>query len=522
MAMINFSQVGVTGVNKDLSAHELGPANGAPIAWTDAKNIRFLDGMAYQFYGHSEVYNSPSFAPQHILPCNVSGARYWIYTTAAKTYCVTNTGGSAVHTDITHLTPRTGVANQWTSTLLSGIPILNTGDTSTVPMYWSLNPANKFIDLANWPASTYCKSLRAFKNSLIALNVTKSGINYPYMVKWSHPADPGSVPASWDPADATKDAGEMDLAEGFDPIVDGMQLRDSFIIYKESSVWRMDFIGGTYIYRFSKVAGVSGALNRNCIVEIDGQHLVLSGSDVVVHDGQSVVSVLDKQTRRWLFQNIDVNNSEKCFVFKNPYFNEVFVCYPSIGSTVCDKAMVWNYVDKTVSFREVPGINHASSGPVDNGLRMLWSNDNDPWDSDLTTWNGPDSVPSAARSIMASSDGKLYLMDASSSFNGVIPDAYLERRGLSFGKPESIKLIKGIRPRIVGNTGQTVNIQIGSSNDPYLDPAYGAVMAHTIGSTISNDCLVSGRYIAIKISSGTAYQWRLDSFSLDVKEQGAW
>jgi len=517
MTIVRIPAAGAVGVNRDLSAHEL-----PPNAWTDANNIRFLDGMAQQFYGYGEVYNSPAYVPQHVLPCTVNGARYWIYATATKVFCVTITGGVAVHTDITHLTPRAGVANQWTSTLLSGVPILNTGDTSSVPMAWSLNTANKFVDLAAWPAATYCKSLRAFRNFLVALNVTKAGTNYPFMVKWSHPADPGTVPASWDPADATKDAGESDLAEGYDPIVDGLQLRDSFIIYKEASIWRMDYVGGSYVMRFSKVLGTSGALNRNCIVEIDGWHLVLTGSDVIYHDGQSASSVLDKQTRRFLFQNIDVTNADKCFVFKNPFFNEVLICYPSIGATSCDKAMVWNYQDKTVSFRDMPNVNHAAFGPVDNGLAGTWSSDSAPWDSDLSLWDGPDFVPSTARTIAASANQKLYMLDSSSSFDGALPVAFMERRGLSFGAPESIKTVRGIRPRIVGSTGQTVNIQIGASDDPYTDPVYSATMTHTIGSTISSDCFVSGRYIAVRFSTGTGYQWRLDSYDLDTVVGGKW
>lgn len=517
MPLIRIQQTGAIGVNRDLSAHEL-PNN----AWTDARNARFLDGLAYQFYGHGEVYASPAYAPQHLLPCTVAGARYWIYATAGKVFAVTISGGVAVHTDITHLTPRTGVVNQWTSTLLSGIPILNSGDTTHVPMSWNLNLGNKFVDLANWPANTYCKSLRAFRNYLVALNVTKAGTNYPFMVKWSHPADPGSVPSSWDHTDATKDAGETDLAEGTDPIVDGLQLRDAFMIYKEGSCWRMDYTGGAYVFRFSKVLGTSGALNRNCIVEVDGFHVVLTGSDVVVHDGQSVVSVLDKQTRRYLFQNIDVDGAGRCFVFKNPFFNEVFICYPSIGNTSCDMAMVWNYVDKTVSFREIPNLHHAGFGPVDNGLQGLWSQDSAPWDSDLSLWGGPDFVPGTARTIMASANTKLYLLDASSSFDGVIPSAYLERRGMSFGAPERVKLVRGIRPRIVGSTGQTVNVRIGASDDPFADPTWGPLMQHTIGQTVANDCLVSGRYIAVRFETGSAYQWRLDSYDLDIELQGMW
>jgi hypothetical protein len=518
MPLVRVPSVGAVGVIKDLSQHEL-PNN----AWTDAKNIRFLDGYAYQFYGHGEVYNSPSFTPQYVMPCNVGGNRYWVYATASKIFCVTITGGVAVHTDITPASARSGVTNKWTGTLLSGVPILNSGDTSNGPMYWSLNPANKFAELPNWPANTYCKSLRSFKNFLIALNVTKSGQNYPFMVKWSHPADPGALPVTWDQTDATKDAGEADLAEGYDPIVDGLQLRNSFMIYKQASCWRMDYIGGPYVFQFSKVLGTSGALNPNCVVEVDGFHVVLTGSDVIVHDGQSAQSVLDKQTRRYLFQNIDVDNPDKCFVFKNPFFNEVFVCYPSIGSSSCNMAMVWNYKDRTVSFREIPNINHAASGPVDNGLIGNWAQDSAPWDSDLTLWNGPDFVPSTARAIMASANTKLYMMDSSASFDGVIPHAYIERRGLSFGAPETIKLVRGIRPRIVGNTGEKVKLRVGWSNDdPYADPTWGPVMEHVIGDTIANDCLVSGRYIAIRFETGTAYQWRLDSYDLDVETGGSW
>lgn len=516
MSWVKVPNAGSVGVNKDLSWHEL-PIN----AWTDCENIRFLDGYAHQFNGHGEVYDSPSFAPQYVMPINISSARYWIYTTAAKTYCVTITAGAAVHTDITHATPRTGVVNQWTGTSLSGIPILNVGDAAKVPMSWDLNTANKFVDLANWPASTYCKSLRAYKNFLVALNITKSTTNYPFMIKWSHPADPGAVPASWDHTDATKDAGELDLAEGHDAVVDGLQLRESFMIYKEASIWRMDYVGGVYVFNFTKVLGNTGAMNRNCIVEVDGLHVVLTGSDIIAHDGQSAYSVLDKQTRRWLFQNIDVDNIGKCFVFKNPFYNEVFICFPQVGSSVCDMAVIWNYKDKTISIRELPNVNHANYGPVENGLTGNWNQDSASWDSDITLWGAPDIVPSISRVLMGSSDTKLFMLDASASFNGTLPAAYLERRGLSFNKPDEIKLVKSIRPRIQGNTGETVIVKIGSQSDPYAEPTYTS-MTHTIGSTVADNCLVAGRYISVRFETGTSYQWRLDSYDLDIETVGSW
>lgn len=516
MPLINVTNTGQIGLNKDLSIYEL-PIN----AWTDCKNIRFLDGYAYQFYGHGEVYKTPSFIPQFVMPQVISGNRYWIYATAGKQFAVTNTGGVTVHTDISHVTPRTGVVNNWTGTSLSGIPVLNAGDGSK-PITWDLNLANKFIDLANFPANTSCKSIRAYKNFLVALNVTVSGTNKPFLVKWSSPADPGALPATWDATDQTKDAGETDLSDGGDVIIDGLPLRNSFMIYKQASIYRMDYVGGAFVFSFNKLAGTNGILNRNCVVEIDGNHLVLTGSDVIIHDGQNIQSILDKMTRRYLFQNIDIDAVGLCFLFKNPFFNEVFICFPSVGSTSCDKAIVYNYKDRTVSFRDLPNVNHADFGSVDNSLEGNWNQDSSPWASDLTLWNGGDFTPSAARVLMAPNSLKLFLLDASSSFDGVIPDAYLERQGLGFGDPTKIKTIRRIRPRITGNLGDTVLVYVGGSDDPYTTPIYKPAVTFTIGQTVSCDVFSSSRYPAIKFATGTAYQWRLDSFDFDIVSGGEW
>lgn len=516
MPKVSVPNCGAVGVIKDLSSSEL------PLgAWTDASNIRFLDGYASQFLGHGEVYNSPAFAPQFVMPLNVGAQRYWLYATDAKQYVVSNTAGVTTHTDITHLTARTGVVNQWSGMVFGGIPILNVGDTTRPPMYWNQNLANKFVDLTAWPANTYCKVLRQYKNFMVALNITKAGVNYPFMVKWSSPAVPGSLPSTWNEADTTNDAGEFDVGEGQDPIIDGLGLKDQFIIYKEQSTYALNYAGGAFIFNARKVFGMSGILNRNCAVEFDAFHFVVTGSDIVIHDGYNANSVLDKKARRHFFQNIDVENRGKVFCFKNPFLNEIFVCYPSIGATSCDTAMVYNYVDKTISFRAMPNVNHAACGPVDNTLGGTFDQDNDPVDSDLTAYNGPDFTPDTTRVMMASANTKLYMMDASASFDGSMPNAYMERRGLPLAGPDRISLVTGIRLRIDGNRGATVTVKIGYADTPYADPTY-TTMEHVIGSTLQCDCMVAGRYIAVWVGSGTAYQWTLHSFDLMYEDGGAY
>ena len=79
MTKVSVPRCGSVGVIKDQGAPDL-PME----AWTDASNMRFLNGSMLQFLGHGEVYATPSFAPQFVMPVYVAQVRYWLYHTATK------------------------------------------------------------------------------------------------------------------------------------------------------------------------------------------------------------------------------------------------------------------------------------------------------------------------------------------------------------------------------------------------------------------------------------------------------
>jgi hypothetical protein len=170
----------------------------------------------------------------------------------------------------------------------------------------------------------------------------------------------------------------------------------------------------------------------------------------------------------------------------------------------------------------MPSVHHAAFGTVDASLGDTWASDGDPWNSDVTMWNGPDFTPNTARVMLASAEPALYLLDTSASFNGIKPDWSIERQALPIGPPERRKLIRGIRPRITGNLGETVIVEIGGSDDPYTPPTYGEPMVFTIGKTVACDGFFNSRYPAVRFSNGTAYFHRLDSYDIDVVDGGAW
>ena len=512
---------GKYGLNKDLSKHELPPE-----VWSDALNVRFLDGLAHQAFGYGEYLSDAAVVPYHLLPIQVGSNKYWLYASDKKIYAVTVSGGVITHTNLTRQSVGVDVDysaeyNSWTSDSLSGIPILNSGTFQDYPQQWGLDVAQNFANLSNWPANVYCKSLRRFKQFLVALNIKDGSDLFPFMVWWSHPADPGSVPISWDYSDTTVDAGRFDLGEGYGSIVDGLQLRDVFMVYRENTIHRGDFVGGTSIFRWSKALGDSGVWNRNCIAEIAGKHAILTNSDIIVHDGNTPESVLDKNLRRWLFQNIDVANFGTSFVFKNPFFNEVYICFPAIGSTVPNMAVVWNYQDNTTSIKEMPSVLHANVGPIDPSWIGTWGSDPDPWGVDETSWDGPDIVPASQRVQMGSGDGNIYMLDGAYSYNGALPNVLLERRGLSFGTTDQIKFVKAIRPIIRGQLGSIVKVSVGGHDDIEGEPIW-TTKQFIIGTTTACFFLVSGRYIAVKYETENAYKFRLDSYTVEYDLVGSW
>ena len=159
----------------------------------------------------------------------------------------------------------------------------------------------------------YVQGYPVLQNFLVALNITRSGTNKPRLVAWSQSSDIGALPTTWT-SSSTNDAGEVDLAEAYSPIVDGLPLRDSFIIYTQDSTHRMDYVGGDSVMRFQKIMGMSGLLTTNCAVEFDGWHFAVTGSDVIIHDGYRPIPywitrlavISFKASTSTIFQNVRI------------------------------------------------------------------------------------------------------------------------------------------------------------------------------------------------------------------------
>lgn len=353
-----------------------------PNAWSVAQNMRFRNGYAERALGTTPVLNTPTVTPYFITPYRVGASQFWVYAGLAKVYSDDGT----TKTDITAVVAPTGaIDDRWTGGSAEGVLVLNNGKDQ--PVFWGGVPATPCAILTGWNSLWRAGALRPFKNYLVALDITKSTTRYGSMVKWSSAAVPGALPTSWDETDATKDAGEVDLAETTDYLVDSLPLGDINVIYKERSMYGMQYIGGQSIFRFFRLPGEQGMLTKGCAVNTPKGHVVLTAGDLILHNGQGPTSIAEGRVRKWLFNSIDSTNWMRCFLCVNPTVNEVWVCFPESGQSACTIALVWNWQDDTFGVRQLTDTTYGAAGTVNTSQVDTWSADTGTWDTDTTTWN---------------------------------------------------------------------------------------------------------------------------------------
>ena len=507
---LTLDNLGEFGILRDGLPHEL-PDN----AWSGGANVRFREGYAEKFQGHSAAFGDSLIAPYGVAPLQVGANRYWLEAGLTKIYSVNNAG---VHTDISNGTYTATADTPWTITNLSGIAVLNNGVDQ--PQSWA--GTGSCANLANWIPALRAKSVRAYRNFLVAINVSKdSGATWlPHMIKWSTSADPGTVPSTWDETNPAADAGEADLADHPSELVDAMVMGDSLIVYGEGAYWAVQDVGGIQVLRAQLLSPDMGMLAQNCGASTPVGHVVFGQGDVFLHSGGAPETILTSRARRWLFSNLDNTYFARSFVVANPLANEVWICFPEIAQTACTKALVWNWKSNTLGTRDLPGITAGSNGVVDSDLADPWDADGESWSADTGLWNQSQTTQTATRLVLAG-DG-LLLADSTSTFSGSPMTATLERTGLSFGAPEQVKLVRGVRPIFEGSIGGQVTVQVGASMEPQTLPTWSAPVTFTLGETISADTFAAGRFIALRISSTSAVNWRLKRVLLEGEVQGGW
>lgn len=525
---VEIDKIAAYGAVADIPPYQLPPE-----AWTAALNMRARDNGLESLMGWAQVFGTPPVEPHFLLPVSGVAANFWIYTSLSKAYVY----DGANHTNITRQLAAVDVdytaasTPDWNGTFLGGVPLLNNG--ADIPQFWGTQSAGtKLANLTNWPTLLRTKILRAFGPYLMAFSLIDNGVTMPHTCQWSHPADPGFLPSSWDYTDTTVDAGRRDFPDVTSGVLqDALPLGSQMFIYKENSTWKARFIGGRFIFDFGESAWLttSGILAPRCVCNTgDGtKQVVVTQDDIIWHNGNAVKSILDKRQRKTLFSQIDTTTFDQSFLFDNPVTKEIWFCYPGPGQAFPDRALIMNYSHGDVwPVTEADGISfrHAAVGGIESPSDEEWDDNEELWDEDTGPW----SDLQRRRLLLASPDNtKIYNMDSGTTRDGAAINTTLQRIAMSItgktrdGDPivdfQRETLWTRIWPKIQGGP---VSVRFGMQELVDGPVTWGQI--DTFDPAVSPYCdpePMSGRAMALEYS-GSGVQWRIDGYKLNVEPLG--
>ncbi len=423
-------------------------------AWNFMANARVIDGkvktvLGWQFLvgigdttsNALDFYNSPQGA-QHI----------YVYTdndilsvNAAGT--VNNVG--KVGLQITPYPDEVWVVDQ-----LNSIPVSTNNRDAPQCFYNPVGTVNETTlsqDFPNWPTDVTCKVIVAYKNFLVALNIVDTEA-YPNMVWWSDAADPGEMPSTWDYTATDNLAGRTVLGAEAGSILGAAVLRDSLFIYTEYSTYRMDFIGGQFVMRFTRVFQNTGTFGPRCIAKFGEKHLVITKSDVIVHDGQQLRSVADMRVRKRISQAVDESDINRLWTATYLKESEIWLGIPdpSQGKEF-SVALVWQWDEGAFSLRDLPFSRIMKELPVldatslddswDGGTNSSWD------DGEDIIWNSS-GVVGDLQPIITSTDGSLSVIDSGEQ----TASTSLFRSGIALGGDYNTQMAISVYPRLTGES----------------------------------------------------------------------
>jgi len=164
----------------------------------------------------------------------------------------------------------------------------------------------------------------------------------PLLVRWSDQENY----AVWNPA-ATNQAGSYRLSTG-SSIVAHQQTRQEILIWTDAALYSMQYLGAPYVWGF-QILGYN--------ISIAGPNATATASNITYWMGldkfymySGRVETLYCPLRQYIFGDINLQQQYQFFAGTNEGFNEIWWFYCSANSTVIDRYVIYNHLERIWSY----------------------------------------------------------------------------------------------------------------------------------------------------------------------------
>ena len=159
------------------------------------------------------------------------------------------------------------------------------------------------------------------------------------MVRWSDQEDP----FDWTPT-ATNTAGSQRISSGSE-IISAQKTRQEMLIWTDTSLHAMRFTGPPFTFGFSMLANNVSIIGPNAVTTVGDKVFWMDRENFYVYTGR--VQTIPCTLLRYVFDDINLDQSFKCFAASNKMFDEVFWFYPTSDSDEIDRYVKFNFTENT-------------------------------------------------------------------------------------------------------------------------------------------------------------------------------
>ena len=307
------------------------------------------------------------------------------------------------------------------------------------------------------------------------------------MVRWSDQEDP----ADWTPT-ATNTAGSQRISSGSE-IISAQKTRQEMLIWTDTALHAMRFTGPPFTFGFSMLANNVSIIGPNAVTTVGDKVFWMDRENFYVYTGR--VQVIPCTLLRYVFDDINLEQSFKCFAASNKMFDEVFWFYPTADSTEIDRYVKFNFTENTWDLGTL-----SRTAWVDYGIH-----DN----------------PRA--SGIASGTNFVYVHETGDDNDGSPMTSFIESADFDIGDGEQFMFVSRLVPDIditSSDAEASVNYILKTRN--YPGDSLTTNSTNAVKATTQQAFLRSrSRQIALRVESSTTdITWTMGDLRLDFRPDG--
>jgi hypothetical protein len=225
--------------------------------------------------------------------------------------------------------------------------------------YWAVNPNPLIYDRAGLlsPASSgiyqtdagcpsICNAVSVSDASRFVLafgcNDYGSATLDPLLIRWSDQENY----AVWTPS-ATNQAGSYRLSTG-SSIVANLQTRQEILVWTDAAIYSMQYLGAPFVWGFQILGANTSIASPNAAATAANITYWMGLDKFYMYSGR--VETLYCPLRQYIFGDINLQQQYQFFAGTNEAYNEIWWFYCSANSTVIDRYVIYNHLERVWSY----------------------------------------------------------------------------------------------------------------------------------------------------------------------------